>query len=467
MCIKYPNIKVRIWQCHSFGTVRSIGSALRDHGVSDEECNRCRLELLNAERPDFLRTAMKWVTCDFIPIARMLHLRTDGTMKLIDFEDPESISAAFGEHKWNEMGLKLGCWNEIGLDLTSDTMFFRQAAGEENALPLNYIATMLSRSKREYFDELICGDVVIVCGTAKWCGPEYSDPIKYLPKRIEEIVANRLKEVEATVANQQPADLDTWAEVVRQDPDPQVVFTATKRAVAQRALGIKRLPLHLLGDRLAEVRLGSTYYGRILATGLPWKVRDRGTGIVMLLVPPGTFMMGARDGDNEAEENERPAHQVTISKPFYLAETLVTYEAWLRLMGAGTASALDSVGNVSWEKCQAFCAKFRFRLPTEAEWEYACRGGETTPPRDKMPNALGFYDMIGYDQWCEDYYSAHYFTDCGDHVIDPHGPELGKYRVRRGGLSPDQCRPSWRGCAEPKMHNPCWGFRVARSAPSP
>ena len=403
MCIRYPNITVRLWHWHSFGTVRSIASALRDHGVSDEECNRCRLELLNAERPDFLRTAMKWVTCDFIPIARMLHLRTDGTMKLIDFEDPESISAAFGEHKWNEMGLKLGWWDEIGFDLTNDTMFFRPAAGEENALPLNYIATMLSRSKREYFDELICGDVVIVHGTANWCGPEHSDPIEYLPKRIEAIVANRQKEVEATVANQQPADLATWAEVVVQDPDPQVVFTATKRAMAQRALGIKRLPLHLLGDRLAEARL-SAYYNRILATGLPWKVRDKGTGIVMLLVPPGTFMMGARDGDNEAEENERPAHQVTISKPFYLAETLVTYEAWLRLMGAGTTPIPpnDDFHYVSgsWNTCQAFCAKFRFRLPTEAEWEYACRGGETPPPRDKMPNALGFYGMIGdIDQW--------------------------------------------------------------------
>ena len=227
---------------------------------------------------------------------------------------------------------------------------------------------------------------------------------------------------------------------------------------------------------------------RITETKLPWRVKDIATGIEMLLVPPGTFMMGASPGESPAFERDKPAHEVTITKAFYLGRTAVTQAQWLEVMDANPSKFLGDqslpVDSVSWDDCQQFCAKTGMKLPTEAQWEYACRAGtkgatygdldliawhygnagcETHAVGELQPNALGFFDMLGnLWEWCEDWYGPY----SSGSVTNPTGPATGSYRVLRGGdwnTSADYCRASQRISFTPDLINYFHGFRVVRT----
>jgi formylglycine-generating enzyme required for sulfatase activity len=166
---------------------------------------------------------------------------------------------------------------------------------------------------------------------------------------------------------------------------------------------------------------------------------ELGKGITMefVLIRPGTFMMGSNESTGE-----KRAHKATITKPFYLGKYEVTQEQWQAVMGDNHKSYFkgekNPVERVSWEYCQSFVKTlgekvpgYAFRLPTEAEWEYACRagstneycygdneeelgqyawygknsGGKTHPVGEKKPNAWGLYDMHGnVTEWCQDQY---------------------------------------------------------------
>ena len=213
-------------------------------------------------------------------------------------------------------------------------------------------------------------------------------------------------------------------------------------------------------------------------------------------IPPGEFRMGSNSF--EARDDERPRRRVRISRGFYLGRHQVTEELWRAVMGAGTDQERGSVcdqcpvGAVSWDDAQAFIAKLnereggkRFRLPTEAEWEYAARAGTTgdrygeldaiawydetldgkKPVGQKAPNAWGLYDMLGnMGDWVADWYGPYR----GGRVTDPTGPNSGKYRVYRGcwWLSDAIfCRVSCRSSEIPsdsRSIRPC-GFRLAKN----
>jgi formylglycine-generating enzyme required for sulfatase activity len=193
-------------------------------------------------------------------------------------------------------------------------------------------------------------------------------------------------------------------------------------------------------------------------------------GMEFVLIPDGTFLMGSPSHDKRRSEDENQ-HEVTISKPFYLQTTQVTLGHWKRvMMNSQTSWSHESdecpVEKVLWEDAQAFISKLsivalgkqygHYRLPTEAEWEYACRSGSTTPfyfgddetelemyawyernsgktthpVGQKAPNAWGLYDMHGNVwEWCQDWYWA-YPTG---RATDPRGPTSGEKRVLRGG----------------------------------
>ena len=291
----------------------------------------------------------------------------------------------------------------------------------------------------------------------------------------------------------------SWALVIQQDPEPKVVTDVNLR-------------------------------NAIIATGLPWRVRDKATGIEMLLVPNGEYMMGSSTGGTivrgHLDSTAVPKHKVRITKPFYLARTEVTQAQWAQVMKtypstfrkltedektieslnilkkvernmrenelvkggmfaiqayeqalsefpdeperpkapltpeqkAALVDPTKPVENVSWDDCKRFCAKTGFNLPTEAQWEFACRaagmvegesygelskvawidGKETHPVAKLAPNPLGFYDMIGnVSEWCSDWYAADYYKTCEGGVEDPIGPSSSATgsRVLRG--------PSW------------------------
>ena len=232
---------------------------------------------------------------------------------------------------------------------------------------------------------------------------------------------------------------------------------------------------------------------RMKATGLPWWIRQKATGIELLLCPPGEFMMGSPETEVGRSPNE-VQHRRQIRAAFYVGRTQVTQGQWQRVMGSNPSHVIGTkhpVTRVSWNDCSKFCQQSGFRLPSEAQWEYACRAGTQTrfscgdseknlhdhavlPPRgilgalglggklmetgNKAPNPWGLLDMHGNAwEWCEDTYGA--YPSAGDEQP----ASGGEYRVIRGGSWYDdsyRCRSAFRLSYDPGSASSNVGFRV-------
>jgi formylglycine-generating enzyme required for sulfatase activity len=271
-----------------------------------------------------------------------------------------------------------------------------------------------------------------------------------------------------------------WATVLEWAPDPAVIYDANLRS-------------------------------DIAATHLPWRVRDTGTGIEMVLIPPGSYQRGCSASNAYGcQSDESPTHQVTLTQAFYLSRTEVTQAQWTAKMGSNPSSFKNAssavpasevpnrpVERVSWNDIQPFCSNNGLRLPTEAEWEYAYRAGTTTafhgwaanpngtnddnqlgtiawissnsssqtrPVAGKAANGFGLYDMSGNVwEWCQDWYGGY----ASGAQTNPTGPGSGPGRVLRGGSwsvdSSDGCRASDRTRYAPVSRGDHVGFRVART----
>lgn len=210
----------------------------------------------------------------------------------------------------------------------------------------------------------------------------------------------------------------------------------------------------------------------------------------MIYVDGGTFDMGDNSFGN-------PTHKVTLS-PFYIAETVVTQALWELVMNwnhSDYKGTCNPVENVSWNNCQEFIESLNkmtgqtFRFPTEAEWEYAARGGKssnhtlysgsnniddvawycansrskTHPVAQKMPNELGLYDMSGNVwEWCEDFHESY----TSEKQVNPHGPQFGSKRIVRGGswdYSERYCQVNFRHSYAQNMLFDGIGLRLAMS----
>jgi formylglycine-generating enzyme required for sulfatase activity len=313
----------------------------------------------------------------------------------------------------------------------------------------------------------VCFGCLLLSAVTVACDRSASEPAK-----LPEVQAAAKPEKTGQSANEfpertrdevkSPSDPSTrlaWAEVIEMAPDPTVVTDAALRDA-------------------------------IVKTGLPWRVRDKGTMIELLLIPPGEFVMGKSPNDHQAEPNELPAHEVVLTEPFYLGRYEVTQQEYSNETGRNPSVPKEGpnyqlmeqgftkqeseqkikqirdnnlkvpVNAVTWWDCIAFCKATNLRLPTEAEWEYACRAGQRVPrygslkeiawggsydegrvwdPQRvgmKKPNALGLYDMLGnVNEWVNDKYGDYE----PEKQTNPMGYEPGpRYeesaeRVMRGG----------------------------------
>ena len=234
----------------------------------------------------------------------------------------------------------------------------------------------------------------------------------------------------------------SWATLLEANPDPVIVTSSSLRAA-------------------------------ITATGLAWRVRHSASGVEMLVVPPGSFLMGCSSSNTQGcLTNENPRRTVTLTSPFYLGRYEVTQSQWTSVMTLNPSffqgsswpnSGSRPVEMVSWTWIQGYLAATGLRLPTEAEWEYACRGdtttafhsgpgfpqgtnddslvsqiawysvnagGQTRVVGGRAPNGLGFHDMLGnvweyVHDWMGPYPNVA--------QTDPTGPSTGTERVFRGG----------------------------------
>jgi WD40 repeat protein/formylglycine-generating enzyme required for sulfatase activity/serine/threonine protein kinase len=221
---------------------------------------------------------------------------------------------------------------------------------------------------------------------------------------------------------------------------------------------------------------------------------EKGINLEMVLIPAGKFIMGSPVSEKNHRKDETE-HEVTLTKPFYMGKYEVTQEQYEAMMGNNPSKIKGAklpVTEVSWLDCQEFIKKLNaktnggYRLPTEAEWEYACRAGTTTAysfgdsitkdeanvawgTSTKMvgsykPNAFGLYDMHGNVwEWCEDW-KADYPKES---VIDPKGPATGQYRLLRGGsftgAGSHSRAANWWGTLPATKENDYLGLRLART----
>jgi formylglycine-generating enzyme required for sulfatase activity len=246
-----------------------------------------------------------------------------------------------------------------------------------------------------------------------------------------------------------------------------------------------------------------------------------GATMEMVWIPAGTFTMGTTEEEIDAlnteyttpwYSDEGPQHEVTITEGFYIGKYELTQEQWTSVMGtrpwSGDRNVVENPNHpavfISWEDVQVFIAALNesegsavYRLPTEAEWEYACRAGTTTrwsfgddesqlveyawykanacdvgecyghEVGMKRPNPWGLYDMHGnVYEWCQDWYGETYYS--ASPSIDPAGPSSGSTRVVRGGyfgLVELNVRSALRGDRTPDNRLPDFGVRLVRQEP--
>jgi len=242
-----------------------------------------------------------------------------------------------------------------------------------------------------------------------------------------------------------------------------------------------------------------------------------GAAMELALVPPGEFLMGSPDRESCRDEDEGPQRKVTLSRAFYLGAHEVTQEQYQAVVGANPSDLVGPdhpVEQVSWHDAAAFCRALSartgrvVRLPTEAEWEYACRAGSeglypfeqgsrhlhkhanycersntdmlqwqdeyhddghdrTAPAGSYPPNAWGLHDMPGNVwEWCADRYDPAWYARGA--TVDPPGPPAGAERVIRGGSwlnNAADCRSANRAGKDPARSSYAVGFRVVVEAP--
>jgi len=346
----------------------------------------------------------------------------------------------------------------------------------------------------------------------------YADDIAAFREEYEQLLANKksyeasaaLRQILADAWNMLDSDrIENAEEKLRQIRAIDVAGMQEEVAALERRIRERKMPPGtLVGTTLSLGRGLDVSTRSVLPEGTagvpdptpaapstvptpPRKPLTNPLGMTFLFILPGEFMMGDRFGGSD----EKPRHQVVITEGFYLQTTPVTQKQWVRVMEDNPAEFRDEsrpVERVSWDDAQEFIRRLNrqgnivYGLPTEAEWEYACRAGteaayfwgddmddrfcwydensgnRSQPVGTREPNPWGFYDMLGNVwEWCLDWYDGGWYKKSP--VQDPEGPQYGEQRVVRGGSwfgSAFIARCGNRGAHHPQHRSNNLGFRL-------
>ena len=314
---------------------------------------------------------------------------------------------------------------------------------------------------------------------------------------VKYALPERQRELQQIQAEQEAFLSEYQRKKQEQDRKQKRVFSILFGAVTLIIAGVIAISSVAAQVRKAKnARLVAKAMNRFESTGVI--ALPGGVELKVVKVEAGTFTMGEKDGENNSDE---VPHQATLTKDFYIGQTEVTQAQWEAVMGWNPSQFKGDglpVDSVTWNDAQTFCEKlngmyagklpagYRFDLPTEAQWEYAARGGKksrgckysgsnsidevawysrnsghnTNPVGQKTANELGLYDMSGNVwEWCRDSYEVDYAED----------PEFlfvnrGSFRVNRGGgmrSDANNCRVALRLCDSPDRRANNIGFRLA------
>jgi uncharacterized protein (TIGR02996 family) len=324
-----------------------------------------------------------------------------------------------------------------------------------------------------------------------------------------------IEKVLLTALEKDPCDESTWLVLAdwleEQGQQHRTEFLRLQRSLRGLPEGEQR---EALESRLTELLVGGVR---------PWTpVITNSIGMQLALIPPGQFWLGSPENEVGRYNDESPRRLITLSQPFYLGIYPVTQQQYERCIGhnpsafaplgrlgdvvSGRDTSMHPVECVNWYEAVAFCQMLSdlpreqaagrvYRLPTECEWEYACRGGvalscpfpygktistrlanyrdtarnrsssrrrHTTPVGSYPPNGFGLYDMVGNVwEWCQDWYASTAYMFNPD--TDPPGPKEGERRNARGGtynLETRRVRSADRSSFEPDQRDSDLGFRV-------
>jgi formylglycine-generating enzyme required for sulfatase activity len=410
---------------------------------------------------------------------------------------PEVVEAGIGPAEAAAGRRSLREWMG-GLISGADRMLVR-VVGEENTILLGFVRPLaaLAGLALAVVVLLMLWQVGLQLATREWASPE--SPVASseagVPAIIPAVYRVRLVPVEALLTASgmgvtiEGEGSERTVTVVSPDGETRLVLVAVLEGYEHQQLELQPVP-------------GETESVAITMSRLPTITNS--IGMRLQLIPAGEFLMGSADSDREAPAEEKPQHRVRITEPFYLAICEVTQSQWEQVMGSNPSQFKGPdhpVERVSWEDCQKFIRRLNnlpgerggvYRLPTEAEWEYACGAGSTTvysfgysadllgdyawyrgnsgrrthPVGQKRPNAWGLHDMHGNVwEWCQDWHDSGYYRSSP--LDDPQGPTGGSNRVYRGGSwdnTARHCRSANRDRSQPSFRFNDLGFRLACSS---
>lgn len=398
------------------------------------------------------------------------------------------------------LGIMYATGRGLPRDYAQAAHWFRKAAGQGHAVARLNLEEMLKRQQH---------------GEPRGAHEMSSHPNKAFPTNVEpkpaEMITISLRELVVKLQQEQKDKGRLNAELERMRREREETIWLQQESERLEKEGAHAPLIRAALDRAQESRISKDRGTQIIdAATAQWQLRPgaittNSLGMKFAWIPPGTFLMGSPESELE-RINDELQHKVTLTKGFHIGVYLVTQEEWSAVMGSNPSfykNKDNPVEQVSWYDCHEFLKKLQrkdgtpYRLPTEAEWEYACRAGTKTPfyfgetisadqvnydgsraygngkrgtnrkqptPVGSFPaNPWGLYDMHGNVwEWCEDWYGKYSEKD----DVDPQGPVTGGRRVLRGGSfhsPPSKARSAYRSYYVPTNRFTGFGVRLVKA----